>query len=305
MPLSVERPEIRPYLSAWHGKPREQVVKELASYSLETHGIPDPYRYYFTPNGELYEPDSGYRVVDTVYDKTSYLGHLEQQAIRNTEKLAAESKEGAIAWISPPYTGVYPFAKIVIHEIEYEQGVKRLFNRAIVLALDGQACMKLAWNLTSYSFQKPIFRNADQIRSTPLMLNTGKPWLDIMESLIDDQDLWESIRRGADEKAKEQAIRQARIVQKQLFVSLTPNQAEMAVYEMLGPRPTNCPSMSGASNRTALGVVSENSLTYYGSFISSKDPDFCRNCPVCGKEINCVVRMGGSCPECGAVKRCG
>ena len=41
--------------------------------------------------------------------------------------------------------------------------------------------------------------------------------------------------------------------------------------------------------------------------LSGKSEWFCKNCPVCGSEINCEVKPGESCPNpnCGAIRQCG
>lgn len=307
MPVLVERPEIVPYIAAWRNKPGEQIAEELASYSLETHGIPDPYHYSITPTGELYSPQAKRRVADTVEDKTSHLGYLEYQAVRSIEQWVASSSEGVIAWVSPPYSGVYPTSKIIISEIEYQNVNKRLFNRAIVLDFDEKKCLEFVQQLVQYSQDRPMLTHLDQIRSTPIILNTrGLSWVNILQELIDDHILWDSIRKGEDLRAKKETLRQAAMVQKGFF-SISglshPDEAKMAIMQMLGPRSGSCPPRASVQNRTAFQVFTENAVTYGGS--TSKDPDFCKVCPICEKEINCVVKAGGSCPKCGAIKRCG
>ena len=117
------------------------------------------------------------------------------------------------------------------------------------------------------------------------------------------------IRNGEDKQYKKEALKRAAVVQKQFFddpgLSYS-DEAKVAVMQMIGPHAPSCPPRlnTSASGGTAFQAVSENSITY-GSGSSGKDADFCKNCPVCGKEINCVVVMGGSCPKCGAVKKCG
>lgn len=307
MPVLVERPEITSFITAWQNKPKEQAAEELASYSLETKRIPDPYYFIVTKTGELFSPTAHCRIKDAVEDKTGPVGSLEYQALLSIEKWAAQNNDGAIVWISPPYQGVYPVSKIIVSEIEHEGNAKKLFNRAIVLDFDEKQCMKLAWDLTSFSLNRPVFTHLDQIRATPLILDTeDKPWVSILEELIDDPALWIMIRNEEDKQLKKAALRQATMVQKQFFVTQGlsySTEARMAVMRMLGPRQGSCPPKTSLQSRIAFQVFSENALTYSGS--TSKDPDFCKNCPVCGAQINCIVRAGGSCPSCKAVKRCG
>lgn len=279
----------------------------LASLSQETHRIPDPYSYSITSDGELFSSTGGCRVKDTIDDKTSPLGELEYQAVLAIEQWAASSQEGVSVWISPPKAGVYPTSKIIVQEIDYDRGVKKIFNRAIVLDFNEEECIKFAWNLTSFSHNKPIFRNSDEIRAIPLILDTQKKsWIEILEKFIDAPNVWTMIRNGEDKQFKKEALRQAAMVQKQFFADTRlsySDKAVMAVMRMIGSHAPSCPPRSNTSGGTALQVVSENAITYISGSLS-KDPDFCRSCPVCGKEINCIVRKGGCCPECGAVKKC-
>ena len=308
MPTLVERPEISSFITAWQSKPKEQVIEELASLSLETKRIPDPYHFLITRDGELFSPSAQCRIKDVVEDKTGPLGSLEYQAVCSIEEWAASSNEGAIAWVSPPHPGVYPASKIIISEIEHTKGNKKLFNRAIILDFGERKCLEFAQNLAQFSQNRPLLSQPDQIRSTPFILNTqGKSWINILEQLIDDPALWNGVRKGEDQRAKKEALREATRVQKDLFIAseqymFPSDETQMAVLQILGPKPGSCP-IRFARRKTAFRTFSENARTFGGSI--SKDPDYCQNCPVCGGEIACVVRVGGSCPKCGAVKRCG
>lgn len=307
--MPVSEREVDAYTKSWINTPEDQFAAEFASLIHETKRISDPY-VYIQKNGELFSPTGRCKVKDTIADKTSYLGQLEYQAVLLTEQWAASRNEGAIVWISPSFSGVlYPTTKVIISQIEQQGAVKRLFNRAILFDFSNKECFNFAQNLARYSQNRPVFVHLDQVRATPLFLNThGNFWINIFEELIDDPVLWQSIRNGEDIQMKKETLRQAAMVHKQFFAIPQVSQldeAKMAILQMLGTKSPSCPPGSSTQNRTAFQVFSENSITYAGSGLTGKDPDFCKSCPVCGKEINCVVRMGGSCPECGAVKRCG
>lgn len=292
--MPVSEREVTSYINGWINTSQGQFTEELASLIHETRGIPDPY-IYILENGELFSPTGQRKVKETIKDNTSRLGRLEYQSVLLTEQLAASHKEGAIVWISPPYSGAYPTLKIIVSEIQHEGDMKKLFNRAILFDFNGRESLEFAQKLTRYSQNQPIFSHPDQVRATPLMLNTtGNSWINILEGLIDDPALWISIRNGEDTRAKKETLRQATMVQKQFF----------PIMRMLGPKLPSCPPGSSVQSKTAVQVFSENAVTYIGSSLR-KDPDFCKNCPVCGEEINCIVRAGGSCPSCRAVKRCG
>lgn len=294
----LQRPEIDSFIRTWEDKPPEQVAAELASYSLETKRIPDPYHFLISPKGELLSPTAHCAVKDIVC-RTHPVGELEYQALSFIEHWAANSDEGAVAWVSPPYPGLYPTSKVILSEIEIQGGAKRLFNRAIIFDFDEKECLKFAQNLANYSQNRPLLSHLDEVRATPIILNTrGMSWIHIFEELIDDPALWQEIRDGKDKQTKEAALAQARIVYQSITAKSLPSEdARRKILGMLGEKSGSCPVLFKTS--TAFQVFSESALTL------SKDPDFCRSCPVCGKEINCIVKAGGSCPECGAVKRCG
>lgn len=306
MPVeTLHHPEIVPFIANWTGKPPGQIAEELASHSLETKGIPDPYYFLVTTTGELFSPSAQCRVKDVVL-RTNHLGQLEYQALRFIEQWVAGSSEGTVAWISPPYPGIYPVSKIIISEIEYMDGEKRLFNRAIILDFGEQKCLEFAQSLARYSQNRPLLSHLDEVRSQPLILNPCIPWIHILGELIDDPVLWDSIRNGEDQRVKEEAVRQAGIVLKGLFEVTTDSNSmdyvRMAVAGMLGGGPGSCPVRFDTQG-TAFQLFSKSALTFAGSV--GKDADFCQACPVCGQEINCIVRMGGSCPKCKAVRKCG
>lgn len=307
--MSVEtiHPEVASFLAGWQNKHSEQFAEELASYSLETHRIPDPYSFSITSNGELFSPSAHCKVKDIIY-KSNHLGQLEYQALSFIEQWAANNDQGAVAWVSPPHPGVYPASKIIISEIDNSDGNKKLFNRALVVDFDEKECLEFTRKLSKLSLNRPLLTESDQVRSMPLILDVqSRSWVDILEGLIDDPILWRSIRNGEDRRAKEEALKRARIVQKDIFSTsrrVYTHEDQRAVLQMLGPRPGSCPVRINQGNGTAFQVFSENALQVNGT-INSKDPDFCITCPVCQTEIKCVVKVGGSCPKCGAVKQCG
>lgn len=300
-------------IDGWRNTAQPQFIEELASLSHETRGIPDPYYFEITPTGELFSPTKHTKIKDEVKDKTSHLGQLEYQALLSIEQWAVGNNEGAVVWISPPQPGTYPVSKIIVSEIEFQDGVKKLFNRAILLDFDEEKCMKLAWNLTSFSQNQPVFSNLDQVRATPLVLNSKNiSWINIFENLIDDPALWTMVRNGEDREIKKETLRQAATVQKQFFSASTLSYAEdaiMAVRQMLGPKPGSCPPR-GSQSGTAFEVFAGSSLTVgssgglvesdrYGSLEFQCPHANCGktnrrskgqlipNCQHCGKDVRC------------------
>jgi len=317
-------------IRGWQHTAPDQLVEELASLSQETHRIPDPYSYSVTAKGELLSLTANCLVKDTIDDKTSPLGQLEYQAVLVTEDWAAKSNNGVSIWLSPPCPGVYDKAAFVVYEIEYQNGFKTLFNRKIILDDFSEAdCMKFAWNLTSFSRNKPIFRNSDEIRATPLILDTkDKSWIDILEKLIDAPEVWAMIRNGEDKQHKKEALRQATEVQKQFFANnrvlieasgqfdyyggrfVYSDEAKMAIMQMLGNHSGSCPPRSSSGSGTAFQTVAGSAvaISTSGGFVESDQYgslEFeCPN-PEC-KKINKRPRgrLIPNCQYCQANVRC-
>lgn len=280
---TLQQTEINFLTSALLKNP-QQGAEELASHSLETKRIADPYYYSVNANGELISPTAHCRIKDVV-QRTQSLGELEYQALLKTEQWVKSHNEGAIAWVSPPYPGVYPTSKIIISEIQMNGGVKTLFNRAIVLDYDGKKCFEFAQSLANYSQDRPLLSHFDEIRATPFVLNTrGLPWIRIFEELIDDPVLWQEVREGKDRKAKEEAVAQARVVYQGLTsIKLPLEEVRMMILGMLGERPGSCPP--NVFKGTAFQVFSSNSLELGTSSLSGSDQygslEF--ECPKCNK----------------------
>lgn len=308
MSVLLERPEISSFISGWKNKPQEQVAEELASYSLETKRIADPYYFLISKEGELISPTAHCKVKDTVADKTGPLGKPEYEALLAIEEWAARNNEGSAVWVSPPAEGVYPVSKIIISQIEQNEGTKRLFNRAILLDYDEKQCLEFAQNLAKFSQNRPLLSSLNEVRSTPLFLKShGNSWIYILQELIDDPEMWEGIKNGEDQRAKKEALRQAVIVQKGFSAGNNDLiEANRAVMRMLGDKPGSCPSRisSGTAfqsfSGSALSVGRSSSLNesdQYGSL------EF--DCPKC-KAVNRRPRgkLIPNCQNCKSDVRC-
>ncbi len=295
----LEREQLSPFYS--------QKAEEHASRVLETHRIPDPYYFLVDRDGDLFSPSARVKV-RTVTDTSSKVGILESEAVEAIAKWANNADSGAIVWLSPPSPGIYPVSKVIVSEIEEAGGIKRIFNRAVVLDIDEQECLRLGRELSQYSTNRPFLQHLDQLRSTPMVLDTkSRTWIEIMEEVIPNTTLWESVRRGDEILAKQKVLAKAESIITKYSGSISFNNYERdrEMQGMLGNKPESCPPKSLSNGgKTAFQIFSENSLTIGGG-LNSKDPDFCISCPACGEQIRCVVKTGGSCPKCGAIKRCG
>ena len=304
--MSVEtRPEITSFINNWFGKPKEQVAEELASYALETRRIPDSYYFMIDKDGDLFHPSAQVKVKDLVR-RDSFVGEAEGRAFDAIESWVRQNDWGVIAWVSPPYPGIYPICKMIISEIERTSVGKRLHNRAILFDFDQERCLKFAQNLASFSKNNPLFKNLDQVRTTPLILDTqAGEWTSILEELINDPILWKDIREGKDREAKRETIIMAQMVLPRLFGAAGgPTDGEKMLLEMLGERAGSCPVILVktafqlfAENSALLGIRSSLELDQYGSleFECSKCKrtnrrtygQLIKNCQHCRADIGC------------------
>lgn len=288
--------EIAPYVPSWLGQPREQVIEEFTSYCLETQRIPDPYCFVITPEGKLFSPSKG-DLVENSIEIESRVGKLEKQAFDQIEKWAKENNEGIIVWVSPPFPGQYPVSKIIISEIVKTNEVKILFNRAIVLDISAEDCLRLASVLSLAGGKNTVFASPDDLRCHPIILKypNGVHWTHILGEFIDIPNVWESIRRGEDLKIKKEFLLLARKLVEEWFGGNNPsggiNIAKRAYgMGLLGASPVSCPPIPAGP--TAFGIFFEGArLLFEGSF----------PCPKCDQPIP-SGRGIVICPHCGAKK---
>lgn len=311
MPVSQEAlREITPFLKIWENKPQNQVVEEFASYTLEKQGKVDPYYFIADRDGDLFSPSTLSKVKKSIRTETG-IGRLEAQAFDSISAWFKANDLGTIAWISPP-ADVYPVSKIIISSIEKSNGRKRLFNKSLLFEWDEKKCLKFAQNLSEMSQNRPFLTHLDQVRSTPLVLDRdSKFWIHILEELIDDPKLWQSIRTGEDQLAKLEALKEAKAVFRELF-SIGPmveklNFVRMRILPMLGNKPTSCPP--NLSTGTAFQKFWENSLSLGTVNLSGSDQygslEF--DCPKCQrKNKRARGKLIPNCQyiECGANVRC-
>lgn len=297
MPVET-RPEITPFIQNWRAdKPKQQVVEELASYSLETKGTPDFYYFTADEEGDLFHPQAQTKVRNFIR-RDSWVGELEGRAFDALSKWFRQNDTGVIAWVSPPNPGVYPISKIIVSEIERVADQKRLSNRAILFDFDQPRCLKLAQDLAAFSKNHPLFQHPDQVRSTPLILNTqGRSWIYILQELIVDPILWQGIRSGQDRVAKGEALRQARSVYQSLFGATTrPLEAQELLLEMLGDRVVSCPPV--VFKKTAFRLFGENSTILGTSASLESSGDYhLGSCVIC-KRGNVLIGGCDICTSC-------
>ena len=230
--------------------PKEQFAGELASFSMETNRIPDPYYYTLDKDGDLYHPE-GQTKVRNFIGRGNHVYELEYQAFTRIENWFRNTDGGSLIWVSPPSSGLYSTSKIIISEIEGKGEQKKLHNRAIVLDYDEDKCLKLAQNIAVFSHNHPLFQHIDQVRSMPIALNTReRSWLYILEEAIPEPALWGMVKEGLDKKVKIEAVQFAREIYQRLFRSpVEVQEGQEMLVGMIGEKRASCPLITkGASD---------------------------------------------------------
>lgn len=286
--MSERQKELQEFKKNWQGKPKSQVIEEIASYSHETRRLPDPYTFVISGSGELYSPEAKCSV-KSVVKRDTRIGELEYLALCDVESWAKGRDSGVIVWISPPEGEIYPTSKLIISEIERNECKKTLFNRAIILDLNAQDCLRLARNLGRFQFT-----SAEDVRRNPVPIETkGIHWTYILGEFINIPEIWEMVRRGDDKKAKQETL----VASKEIYSALVHTSTDVA--NIFGAYSTSCPPILRRP-LTSFDYIFKSSL------LLSLDRYFCKKCPACNTQINCVVRPGERCPVewCNTKREC-
>lgn len=295
--------ELRGFVKNWRNKPLAQIIEEMASWSMETRRITDPYEFAINKQRELVSPQTGDKILEVV-ERQRYaysLGEQEYQAIYSLQQDLIKGGHSQWVWISPPEEGIYKETKVIFSNIEKKGSQEVLSNRAIILDdfsyLD---CLRLATDLNHYSQNPKEYSNKDSIRSRPITIDVVDPnWRELLRGLVKTSQMEQAIsavESGDDIKAKQETLVIAEQLAKQLFDGqnrITAQEVFSALDEngVLGGFGSSCPKI-------VFGTFLLGSAVLGGEY-------FCRRCGACGAEINQVVRPGERCPKgCGAVRKC-
>lgn len=282
--MSLIEHELRESISVWRSKPRLQVIEEISSLSLESRRIPDPYFFDFDKvTGKLISPQTGCLVEDSVQNDTP-LQKAEFQALLEIQAFVTDSDSGKSFWISPPFPGVYPTAKLIVSEIETSGQNKRLFNRAILFDGNSEICHQMAKILTEDGDSFEI----QNLRSTPIFWSgeVDTDWLTLVEEFLLEESQPEQIRNGTDFQEKQVTLKFSGMLYDKLILSAGFDDGEIkkeVATGMFGNFSISCPHMVTPINR-----FKEN----------SDKSAFVRKCPYCKKSIMRVISKGFHC-SCG------
>lgn len=293
---NIEHSEFNSFVSSAN-VPQRDFEQAFASLIMETRRVPDPYHFGIDTYGNLLS--SAGRRVRNIISREGYIGRVEGQAFDAIESWVKDYKDKdqvseEMMWVSPPYPGIYPDMKIIISSLENTDQGQALFNKAIIFDFDEAQSLRFTQALAQFSYNYPLRASLEDIRATPLILNSEEPsWLSVVQKLVSDKALWEYIETGKYFEIKEEALREANMFYRGRF-SNNPNEireARKMAMLALGTRASSCPV---TFRGTAFEIFSGNSLLV-------RYPDF--PCPNerCGKLIPSGQGLT-KCPHCGARK---
>src|SRR3989304_6497375 len=163
--ITTRERELRAFVPNWEGKPQEQKAQELASYSLESRGIPDVWLWSLGPDGKLRTEDGRIIEEEEGILREGYPYSLEFQGLLQIQDLIRKKNEGFVAWISPRIPIIYPDdSKIIVSEIIPSEGEKKIFNRLMLFNISPADCVRLARALG----ENP--ESPDDLRKNPIFL---------------------------------------------------------------------------------------------------------------------------------------
>lgn len=179
------------------------VSEHQASEALESHRKPDPYPFPIIDGLLIYS--NGLPVKDQIKRGTPLLDR-EYRIVEELEDWANRNKGGVFVWVSAPYPGEYPIAKVVISEILTTGEGKTLKNRAIVFDFSPQETIRFANNLAPYSKTPLYFINTETLRETPIFLKDDTHWTYVLQALQPTAYDWQGMREDRDLEEKEALV---------------------------------------------------------------------------------------------------
>lgn len=197
----------------WLPKPGEEVgiAKQRASEDLayaireqlDTKDFEksiNPGRFLVNERGKLENPIFG-EIEDILREETE-IDRLENEAFRKIQDWASSNNEGVVVWISPPIEGVYSETRIIVNEIKHLAKQKCVEYKAIRSNLTTDECLQIARQLVCKgAFGLGELEDDKSLRKNPIEIDLNeKAWIDLIEDLVPNSSLGESIKSGKDIK---------------------------------------------------------------------------------------------------------
>ncbi len=297
--MSERYKEITAFIPTWKDKPRAQVIEEIASYSLETKRIPDPYYFIIGKDKKLISPQTGVFIEDSV-EKDSVIGKKEFEAFEKIQRWATENESGIVIWISPPHSERSSDTKIIISEIAGEDKTKLLFNRAVLLDIDTEHCLKIA-NTILDDDTGDVFSEEDLTQPLFLSGDQKVEWALLIGLHPDAARAFYMIQKGDDLREKEMALKAAVPIYESFLTREVGYDDHLVREEVERAIGSGVFGMSSASCPPPIGTSFE---VFYSHSHQTDGLKFVKNCGNCGRGINKLIKKGYQCKCGGAYKGC-
>ncbi len=258
------------FIQTWREKPG-RILTELISLHNETNRKPDRYLLEII-NGELIDPLTR-RPVKEFIDTTSYLGKIEADIAVELGK-RGEKNEGELAvWITPPYPGIYPSSKIIIHRLVFTGEGRKVWDSVAVLF---EAEEKEILNL----IPDPKIKTLEDLRKKLFVFKNGE------EALFKIQSKLETCLTRCSSEEEELFLR-AKYFRQMIMSNVSPFLIAKAMGKVgfLGVHAISC------------GPTFSQLFTP----VSITEGKFVVKCGNCGAPINAVISKGYLCPNCGGI----
>lgn len=267
--------------------PPTQITEELASLTHETHRVSDPYIFVVGCDG-LYTP-TGLSVARSI-EKTSYLGAAEWEGFQQIQYWATGDHPSTTAiWFSPPFEGFYFDSKVIISQISEIDGVRVVFNRALIFDINAIDLLNLA-NTVSANMQ---ITAPEQLRNT-ILFPTDQEFERWLRYLYAQYGL-QNAENDVDLNLKTDQYARIEDVLADTVITAGQDSLYASVYKQLqdsgaiGPFRESCPTNLAPANKSAYQLVLEHSDT---------KTVLCK-CPFCENQVQAVIKAGKiHCPKC-------
>jgi hypothetical protein len=244
-----------------HNKEALHKAEVEVSDILESHGIPDPYKWRFNSLGQVIPENSDIPIENIIYQNNP-IEKSEYQAFLKIQEHAFKINSGFIFWISPRHPVYYPdTSKIIISKKEGNL----LLNWSINTDWDILGSILAAQELATLSDLDPnIFKSSLDVRANPIFVKKEKEdflWIAIEKMLKPES--FEMMITGKDAEIKKRFMQEL-----------------LAGQDIsLGSNPRSCPTLF--------------------EIFSGEKKILCCTCPFCGQRVEAEIHNGKiHCPNC-------
>jgi|GEM_PF-2534453 len=279
MSKELNKIQVEKFIETWRITPEARLAPELASVHNESKAIPDSSTFEITDQG-LLDPKTGLPIKnfirrDTPLYRREYkiLEKLEEW----TKKLEETKQEDNITiWLSPPYPGKYPCAKITLNGILYDPKDEKKYLISTYIRFGDRTTNTLDIvpdsNITDTETQRETLFVMSQDEANKILEHIKSKYPIHTQ---EDENLLNTQIQGYIKDIKN-GVPTAQIIQR------------MDQNNFFGEFDLTCHPQVGFSDYLTLNMP-------------KSEAKFVRNCGNCGAIINSFISAGYICKKCGGV----